>query len=641
LHSICCNCRHGARVLWLLLLARPLAPVSGQTWYSALVQIDAQGKLIYAHDAEGNRIPDFGYAGYRNGTVPLPDVPVVKTISPVAGDNTQQIQDALNEVAALQPDADGFRGALLLAAGNYRVAGTISVNASGVVLRGVGEGDDSTTNTVIIGTGDTPHQRTVIVAGGGSQTKWSQQVAGTKTNITSDTIFVGDRTFAVQDASPYHVGDNIVIYHPCTDAWLQAVDSGGTATDAGWTVGEQPIVYNRTVTAVAGNVLTIDAPVFNTLIRSLSQSYVYRYARTGLRTGIGIENLRVFIEAPGVTTDASGDENHAWDAILIVQAEDCWVRHCTALHFGQSGFKTATATRVTIDSCSALDPISIITGERRYNFNVYTASQLILFNGCRSTYGRHDFVSNGTSWVSGCVFVDCVSEHAYSSTEGHRRWSQGLLYDNIVYRNPSISAYLLGLYNRGDYGTGHGWAAVHSVAWNCDAGTNAIVIQKPPTAQNYAVGCMASTVTGLRPVAPFSCPEGYIEGTNVDGLVPRSLYYAQLQERLLTTGFGELEGELRERPRVCRLDQNYPNPFNPSTAIRFQTVDSRWVTLGVYDMLGREVSVLFRGKQPPGSRTVRFDGANLSSGVYLCRFQILADDGTLEYQDVKRMLLLR
>jgi len=86
---------------------------------------------------------------------------------------------------------------------------------------------------------------------------------------------------------------------------------------------------------------------------------------------------------------------------------------------------------------------------------------------------------------------------------------------------------VLGLYNRGDYGTGHGWSSAHSVAWNYATGAGVGVIQRPPTAQNYAIGC-SGVVTGD---GPFPNPAGYIEGTNRSGLVPPSLYQAQYLDR--------------------------------------------------------------------------------------------------------------
>jgi hypothetical protein len=604
------------RTLLLVLLLPVWCSVA--QWQSSLVWYATDGRLQYARDGEGNGIPDFSYAGYRNGTVPIPDVPVVKTIGPTPGDNTAWIQAALDEVGGRTADVSGFRGALLLGPGLYRVQGTLRIPVSGVVLRGSGDGADTTLNTVLLAVGDTPHQRPVIVAGGGSETKWSDQIPGTKVNITSDTVPVGSRSFTVADAAPFSVGDNIIISHPCTAEWLRAIDYGGTAGDTLWQPGEQPIPYNRMITAISGNTITVDAPVFTTLLRALAQSFVYRTARTGIRTRIGIEDLRVHIEAAGVPTDTSGDENHAWDAVRLVQIEDAWVRRCTALGFGQAGFETATATRVTIDSCRAIDPVSLITGERRYNFNVYTASQLILFRGCRADYARHAYISNGSSWTSGCVFLHCSARYSYAASEGHRRWSTGLLFDNLRDEQPSANTILLGLYNRGDYGTGHGWGSAHSVAWNCDVGTGSLVVQKPPTAQNYAIGCAAATVTGRPPVAPFDQPEGWIEGTNQPGLRPASLYEAQREGRLIPSAVAEPRGAV---PGEYRLEQNYPNPFNPVTTVPYYLPAAGDVRLAVYDLAGREVIVLADEAQHAGWHCSTFDASGLASGIYVCRLR--------------------
>ena len=108
-------------------------------WQSKLVRYDAKYRLVYTADAEGNRIPDFSHAGYKNGDSPIPHVRTVKTIEPIEGDNTAHLQAAIDEVGLRTPDSTGFRGAVLLAPGNYPVAGTLRVNRSGVVLRGRGQ----------------------------------------------------------------------------------------------------------------------------------------------------------------------------------------------------------------------------------------------------------------------------------------------------------------------------------------------------------------------------------------------------------------------------------------------------------------------------------------------------------------------
>lgn len=603
-------------------LAFGCALMHAQTWQSAIVQAGTGGALVYATDNSGNRIPDFSHAGFRNGGVPLPALPTVLTLGPAPGDNTARIQAQLDSLARRSPDASGYRGALLLTAGLYEINGTLTLRSSGVVLRGVGDGSDPATNTVLLGKGDVPHQRSIIVAGGGSSSRWKEQISGRKTDIISDTVKIAERRFRVTNPAVLAVGDNIVIYHPCTDAWLAAIDYGGThwtepgaeaGVDVPWTVNSQPIVFNRYITRIAGDTIVVDAPVFNHLVRALSQSYVYKYARTGLLNLIGVEHLRIDIETAG-----GEDENHAWNALAFTQVEDCWIVDCTALHFGHAGFMTQTATRVTIDSCSALDPVSIITGERRYNYDMSDASQLILVSNCIATHGRHDFVSNGTSYTSGCVFVDCRSTGAYASSEGHRRWSMALLYDNVAFASPNDNV-VLGLYNRGHYGTSHGWAVAHAVAWNCDAGSAAIIIQRPPTAQNYAIGCRG-IVKGTKPPAPFSEPEGYIEGTGQSGLQPRSLYYAQLADRLGTVNSVGYGSETQS-PAQWQLHPAFPNPFNGTTTISFSLPGPAHVRLAIVDLLGRQVAVLVDGLCSGGSHSARWEPSNSGSGIYFCRLE--------------------
>jgi hypothetical protein len=74
-------------------------------------------------------------------------------------------------------------------------------------------------------------------------------------------------------------------------------------------------------------------------------------------------------------------------------------------------------------------------------------------------------------------------------------------------------------------------------------------------------------------------------------------------------------------PKVFALDQNYPNPFNPSTTISYAVPKASDIRLTVYDMMGREVSVLAAGRKAAGFYTVEFDGKNLASGIYFYRLK--------------------
>jgi phosphatidylserine/phosphatidylglycerophosphate/cardiolipin synthase-like enzyme len=83
------------------------------------------------------------------------------------------------------------------------------------------------------------------------------------------------------------------------------------------------------------------------------------------------------------------------------------------------------------------------------------------------------------------------------------------------------------------------------------------------------------------------------------------------------------------------LYQNYPNPFNPVTTIRFEVPFSQHVELSVFDMLGREVKVLYNDVAPVGIVTVDFNGGGLASGVYFYRLK------TQDFVASKKLLLLK
>lgn len=76
-----------------------------------------------------------------------------------------------------------------------------------------------------------------------------------------------------------------------------------------------------------------------------------------------------------------------------------------------------------------------------------------------------------------------------------------------------------------------------------------------------------------------------------------------------------------EIPATLRLEQNYPNPFNPSTTIQYAISEKQYVSLKVYDLLGREVATLFEGERLAGDYSASFNASSLSSGVYFYRLQ--------------------
>lgn len=569
-------------------------PVDTDPWQSDLVKMDNEGNLTYFSDPSGFRIPDFGSAGYQSGLKEIPHISVVKEVSPIEGDNTTHIQNAINEVGSL-PLVNGVRGAILFKAGTYPVSGSINLNKDGVIIRGEGNGNDPSTSTIFLATG-TSKRNFLVVGNNSNPNNWTTKLTP-DINITDEILNAGDDTIMLETVDGLAVGDQIVVFHPKTQAWLDAIEKGVSGTANPWTMlssFDLDIMYNRYITEINPETkkITIDAPVYYTLNKSLSQSYVYKMSRHNTIREVGVENLRLVTEFdPSVktTTATNGtyfsDENHAQDGIRMNSVENGWVKNVVIQYFGSDGIITTNTTRSTIIDCQVLDPVSKIDGGERYGFNTSDRSQQILFKNLYSHKMRHGYISNGKSTASGIVFQNCVSDSAYAASEGHRWWSQGFLFDNYK-ELEHLATYerSLAFYNRGNYGTSHGWSIVTAVAWNCDLTNNKskghLLNQKPPTGQNFAIGTKARVVNGS---GPFAGPAGYIEGTNRLGeLIPQSLYDAQLNVRKkkdALTGISTLFSKKKSEEKTFKV-------LNTQGEVKLNFIAQEAVNLAVYNSTG-------------------------------------------------------
>jgi hypothetical protein len=100
----------------------------------------------------------------------------------------------------------------------------------------------------------------------------------------------------------------------------------------------------------------------------------------------------------------------------------------------------------------------------------------------------------------------------------------------------------------------------------------------------------------------------------------------------VTTGIEPVSTEI---PDKFMLYNNYPNPFNPVTKIKFDTPNSAYTNIVIYDVTGREIKTLINQNISAGRYEIEFDASGLSSGVYF--YRINAGD----FKDVKRMALVK
>jgi uncharacterized protein (TIGR02145 family) len=91
----------------------------------------------------------------------------------------------------------------------------------------------------------------------------------------------------------------------------------------------------------------------------------------------------------------------------------------------------------------------------------------------------------------------------------------------------------------------------------------------------------------------------------------------------------------KQTPIKCSLDQNYPNPFNQMTTITYSIPKHSFVTIKIFDSLGREIIKLVNEEKQPGYYQVNFDGNNLSSGKYYYQMR------TGQFVETKKLILLK
>ncbi len=96
------------------------------------------------------------------------------------------------------------------------------------------------------------------------------------------------------------------------------------------------------------------------------------------------------------------------------------------------------------------------------------------------------------------------------------------------------------------------------------------------------------------------------------------------------------------QPKDFNLYQNYPNPFNPNTTITFEISKLSKVTLRVYDITGKEVKMLLSSRLIPSKYSVKFEGGNFSSGIYIYQLTVNSvSDNSIFYSNTKKFILLK
>lgn len=267
----------------------------------------------YAPDEYGNTLPDFSFAGFRGGSIPLPpmaEIPVQAVVSP-----GEDIQAGIDAVSALPLGPSGYRGAVLLLRGQHEVRTPLLISASGVVLRG--EGSSRINGTLLVGVGpfeknDFGYSDGVPIgepaAGGAPPVHTARslssgglvRIAGATgaTKVASAAIVpildthvpLGGRTFTLPPGATAHfpVGSKVFVRRIGNEAWWNALELGLRAEGA----SDHVHSHERTVVATEGDKITVDIGLVVSIEERWGGGEIVACEDSGRIFNVGVEDLR-------------------------------------------------------------------------------------------------------------------------------------------------------------------------------------------------------------------------------------------------------------------------------------------------------------------------------------------------------------
>lgn len=484
---------------------------------------------------EGRFLHDFSYAGYRNGETELAQDLADLTIDVVA-DHGADPAGKVDATAAFQAalDAAGEAGGAIVTvpAGLYKIDGVLTVDASRVVLRGVGAAQSRLWFTQFAGMSYKSH---LSFAG--------PLKLGDEALLTADGQ-PRSTTITVADAGAYKVGDDVAVGFVITPEFV--AEHGMTGT---WMVFNDTwqSFFWRTVVAVEGDTLTLDVPLrYPVKLRDMAS--VRRV--TGYLREVGVEDI-------GVANAVGWDDAWAQEQVHAVSlrgVKDAWVRGVASFvspgapddgfakgrHLQSGGIEVVQGKRVTIADTTLALAEDRGGGGNGYLFEVSQSSE-VLVRDCTGDAGRHNFIQNWGFGASGIVWLRIHSMNGVAvavkdldfGLTGLSEFHHSLATANLIDQSTIDDGW--GAVNRNAESSGAGHSSTQSAVWN-PAGKG--VVRSRQFGHGYVIGpqqfVKLETALGT-PDAAGTEPEDFVEPAPKDApgpLIPQSLYEDQLARRI-------------------------------------------------------------------------------------------------------------
>lgn len=345
---------------------------------------------------------------------------------------------------------------------------------------------------------------------------------------------------------------------------------------------------------------------------------------------------------------ASGDTAIAGSETVLLDLDDlsgATNHNGGALHFGPDGklyiaagenASPANAQVLTnlLGKILRINPDGSIPADNPFAATATGKNRAIWCLGLRNPYtfafqpgsGRMFINDVGNSSWEEINFGAAGANYGWPATEGYTT--------NLAYRSPVFA-----------YPHGSGTTAGNAIAGG--AFYNPSINQFPASyLSNYFFGDYVNGWINVMNLADSTVRNfGSGLGSVVDIKIGAdgSLFYAtrggiigrvQYAPTAVQTGSGDL-------PRAFRLEQNYPNPFNPSTTLDYQLAKQGYVSLVVYDLLGRGAAVLDGGFRQAGRYSTKWDASLFASGMYYARFVVTDELGEVQHSAVIKLLMTK
>ncbi|KAK9778902.1 hypothetical protein SCAR479_04138 [Seiridium cardinale] len=435
----------------------------------------------------GDRLPDFSFCGYHASNEPLPSTSVAPSVilSPAGGDQTSDIQSALDNIAI------SGGGVVKLDQGTFHISSGLTV-PSNTILRG--SGTASTELSVIKQTAGIP----LISLGNGTTHRAPPLVTS---GILNKYVGIGASTMTVQDAGGFQVGQEVFISRAATEEWIRYNGMANLIRDntpQTWISVGTIISEPRTIKYINGNNVTLTIPLTDALDRRYMEPYLASFSRPPTSKEIGLENLSITL-----SPTCSG-------AVVNNNADPCSDSAISISSWTVDSF--SNASRITIEDVGLYRDANT-DNSAGYPADITVLGSQILIQDS-GQYGLNTAKAFAVVTGAGTPGPNAVLRHVVRSglqlIYPHQRWAHGFLAEDT----DAGVTYI----NRGTAGSGHGWAINAGVAWNVRGD---VQIQSPPLGVNWGIGSSGTILADTNGTMINN-------GTSV---TPQSLFQAQLSAR--------------------------------------------------------------------------------------------------------------